>query len=106
MEKNFTDRNRGGKMDSDGSEPGFRMIDMSDENGYGSTDKSAVTSVPSGTYNPQPKSAEPINYSGVEDFGDERFSGGSPLGRTEASAPGKKDSIDTMGDGDNTSRSF
>ena len=83
MEKNFTDKHKGGVMDNDGAEAGFRMIDMSDENGYGSTDKAAVQSKGKGTYDPQPKSAEPINYSGVEDFGEERFSGhkgATPLG--------------------------
>ena len=97
MERNFTDKNRGGVMDNDGSEAGFRMIDMSDENGYGSTDKGAVSSKSGPSFVSNSKSADPINYSGMENFNDNsRFTGdigGQSRLQGSADAPGSKDSI-------------
>ena len=95
MTNNFTDRNKT-KFDNDASEGGFRMIDMSDENGYGSANKDF--SKGSGTYDSQSKSSDPINYDGTENFTEDRFSG--DMGgqtRIQASSGRKKDSIETGG---------
>ena len=88
---NFTDKNKAHK-DNDGSEAGFRMIDMSDENGYGSANKDF--SKGAGTYDSQSKSGSPINYSGMDNFGDERFAGHK--GATDIGDQGEvgKDAID------------
>ena len=84
---------------------GSRMIDMSVENGYGKPSDKA-NSKGSGTYDPQSKSADPINYSGTENFTDERFAGSksaTPLG--DQSNVGK-DAIKTGDDEDSAERSF
>jgi hypothetical protein len=78
---------------------GANLIRMNVENGYGTCDYEKFLNNGSGTYDPQAKSADPINYSGMEDWGQEKYSGGSPLPRLNesASGTGQKDSIKPMG---------
>ena len=99
MTNNFTDRNKAIHK-KEFSPEGGRIIDMSEQNGYG--DAFSDFARGAGTYNPQAQSAQPINYSGMENFSDnDRFTG--DMGgqtRVQASAPGEKDSIETMGKSD------
>ena len=97
MTDNFTDRNKSVKQSN---ATGGRVIRMNWENGYGGVDYSKIMDgTGSATYDSQPKLADPINYSGKENFTESKYAGGDGQSRINASGNSDKDDIETSGGG-------